>query len=335
MPTSPFAMGDNLQEKSLEDYSFVSLKALWQNPGYTQWQRIYNGPYYGFGLSYGDFYNAKEIGKPASVYGILGIPIFRWAGFSSYSEFQFGMASNWRFYNPETNPKNIAVGGSLTIHLDLALKMYYAINKHLEIGSGISFIHFSNGGFERPNRGVNIYSPTLDLRYRFRESPNYKNIPKANKEPKYHKLMIMLGYGDYQLVEHELDTNYFAFGGLSLLYLNQLSNAFQLGLGSDINYWWGLNANQDGTPGKYSFENITVGIILEPEFVIDRLTLVGGVGIYAIHRNYGNFKQTYQRLGVRYDIYKDLAFGVNVRAINFMLAEVLEFNLSYNLKWEK
>jgi hypothetical protein len=40
-------------------------------------------------------------------------------------------------------------------------------------------------------------------------------------------------------------------------------------------------------------------------------------------------------LGVRYDIYRNISLGVNVRAVNFMLAEFLEFNVGYRIKWEK
>ena len=106
-------------------------------------------------------------------------------------------------------------------------------------------------------------------------------------------------------------------------------------MGTDINYWWGLNANDDGTIAPRDFSNLTIGLILQPEIIIDRLTLASGIGIYARHRNYGNFSQMYQRLGVRYDLYKNLALGVNVRAINFMLAEFMEFNLSYRIDWKK
>ena len=145
----------------------------------------------------------------------------------------------------------------------------------------------------------------------------------------------MLGYGDHQLVEHELDTNYFAIGGISAIYSTQFTNAFRLGYGADVNYWWGLNALSDGTPGKYSFDNITLGLILQPELIIGKLTLVSGIGSYAIHLTYGNFKKPYQRLGARFNFYKNWSIGVNVRAINFMLAEFMEFNLGYRIRWEK
>jgi hypothetical protein len=335
LPTNPFVKGDNLQTKPIENFRFYSLKALWQNPGYTAWQRVYKGPYYGFGLAMGDFDNPREVGYPVSYYGIFGIPVKRWKKMEVFTEFQFGLTSNWVHYDSVSNPKNIVIGGGLTVHLDVALKMHYNVSSRFDLGAGISFIHFSNGGFERPNRGFNIYSPFAEIRYRFTKRPDYQHIEKPNRINMSHDLYFMLGYGDHQLVEHELDTNYFAIAGLSAIYFNQISNACRVGVGTDINYWLGLSANPDGTMGNQTLDNLTIGFILQPEMIIDRLTLVGGVGIYARHLQYGNFNQTYQRLGVRFDVYKNCSFGINVRAINFMLAEFLEFNVGYRIRWRK
>jgi hypothetical protein len=335
MPTTDFVKGDNLLGKPMQKYQALSLKMLWQNPGYTDWQRVYHGPYYGAGLQLTDVYNQTEVGYPVSLFGVLGIPIVRAGRFELYSEFQFGIAAGWKHYDTLTNPKNLAVGGTLTLHVNGSLLAFYQLTRNIDLGAGIGFIHFSNGGFERPNNGLNIYSPSVELKYHFQYRPDYGKMPAARRLQRSDDLYLMLGYGDYQLREHELDTNYFAVGGLSAVYFTQFSNAFRLGYGTDINYWWGMNARPNGTAGLYSFENFTLGLILQPEFIIDKLTLVSGIGIYALHRNYGNFNQTYQRLGVRYDIYKNVSLGVNVRAINFTMAEFLEFNLGYRIKWVK
>jgi hypothetical protein len=227
------------------------------------------------------------------------------------------------------------IGGGLTVHLNIGLNAFYPITKNLDLGAGMSFAHFSNGGFERPNRGFNIYTPSVELKYHLFGRPDVKEIDRPGRLERSNDLYFMLGYGDHQLNEHELDTNYFAVGGVSAIYYTQLANAFRLGYGTDLNYWMGLTALPDGRMGQRDFRNLTVGLVLEPEFIVDRLTLVSGFGIYAIHLNYGNFKQTYQRLGVRYEFYRNLSVGVNVRAINFMLAEFLEFNLGYRIRWMK
>jgi opacity protein-like surface antigen len=332
LPTNPFVEGENFQGKPMEHYQAFTLKTLWQNPGYKDWQKIYKGPYYGIGITVGDFYNREEVGYPISYYGIFGIPIKRWEKLELYSEFQFGLTSNWIKYDSITNPYNIVIGGGLTVHVNIGINAYYPITKHIDLGAGLSFVHFSNGGFERPNRGFNIYAASIELKYHLDTRPDVRAITSPGRLERSNDLYFSLGYGDHQLVEHELDTNYYAVGGVSTIYFTQLSNAFRLGYGADLNYWWGLNALADGTPGPYSLDNFSLGFILQPELIIDRLTIVTGIGIYAIHLKYGNFKQTYQRLGVRYEFYKNLSFGVNVRAINFMLAEFLEFNLGYRIR---
>ncbi|NOR86058.1 MAG: hypothetical protein GQ527_00470 [Bacteroidales bacterium] len=335
LPTNDFVKGDNLANEPINHYQSIAIKMLWQNPGYTDWQKVYKGPYYGFGYMVGDFFNPDELGYPMALYGILGVPIKRWEKLELYTEFQFGMAWNWQIYDSITNPKNVAIGGGYSVHLDIGIVAFYPITKKLDIGGGISFTHFSNGGFERPNRGLNLYSPHIELKYHFADRPKSREIGKTPRLKRSNDLYLMLGYGDHQLVEHELDTNYYAIGGLSVIYFTQLSNAFRFGTGADLNYWWGLNAYPDGTIGPRTMNNFTLGLLIQPELIFNKLTLVSGIGIYAIHLDYGNFQQTYQRLGVRYDIYKNISFGVNVRAVNFMLAEFMEFNMGYVMKWEK
>ncbi len=329
IPTTGFVRGDNLLGKQLKNFTSISIKTVWQNPGYREWQRIYRGPYYGAGISISYFEDSKEVGNPVSVFGILGIPVKRWNRLEIYPEFQFGIACNWVKYDSITNPKNLVIGGGLTVHLNIGIQAFYAVNKNLDLGAGLGFIHFSNGGMERPNRGFNIYSPSFELKYHIPERPPTRTIRKPGILTRHNELYLMLGYGNHQLVEHELDTNYFAVAGLSAICFRQISNAFRIGIGTDFNYWMGLTANPDGTMGKRNFENLTNGIILQPEMIVGRLSLTGGIGLYTIHRNYGNCRQLYQRLGIRYDVYRNLSLGVNVRAVNFMLAEFLEFNLGY------
>lgn len=334
MPTNEFIEGDNLADKPINNYQSINLKVGFQNPGYSDWQRVYRGPYYGIGFYSGDFFTS-ELGYPLAAYGFYGIPIKRWKKLELYSEFQFGMAWNWNHYDSISNPKNIAIGSPLTVYLDIGVNAVYPITKHLDLGGGISFTHFSNGGFERPNRGMNLYAPYVELKYHLSGRPNVRDIEKPRKLEKSNDLYFMLGYGDHQIVEHEFDTNYYAIAGIGVYYSIQHSNAFRSGPGIDFNFWWGLTANPDGTPGPIGIDNLTVGLVYAPELIIDRFSIITGFGIYAKHHLYGNFKQTYQRAGVKYQITDKFSAGFNVRAINFMLAEFLEFNVGYRIKWKK
>ncbi len=335
MPTNDFVKGANFQGLPLINYQSYAVRMLWQNPGYRHWQQVFNAPYYGFGVTINNFFNAAELGTPSSLYGVLGLPITRLNRFQLYGEFQFGIASDWVYYDEKQNPFNLAIGSPVTIHVAGGVNAMYNFGDNIDAGLGINFLHFSNGGTERPNRGLNLSTVALKVNYHFGERAEQKNYVVTEPLTEKRSLLISFSSGLYQPVDDELGANYFDFSGLSVVYLEQLSQAFRLGLGGDFDYWYGLGAATDGTPSSNSRDKLTIGVTIQPEIIIGDLTLVGGVGLYLRHLEYGNAKQLYQRLGVRYDIYRNIAIGMNVRAINFMLAETLEFNLAYRIDWNK
>jgi hypothetical protein len=336
MPTSDFIKGDNLMGKPLKKYQSFTLKMLWQNPGYSDWQKVFRFPNYGVGLTVGNFYDPAEVGYPLSFFGVFGIPIKRWKKLELYSELQYGLTGNWKHYNPVTNPKNIVIGSIFTFHANIGINACYPITKNLDLTAGMGFMHYSNGGIKRPNQGgFNMLAPNLGMKYHLADRPNVRSIKTPGRLERSNDLYFMLCFGKFQPFENELDTIYFAMDGLSIIYFTQLSNAFRMGYGADINYWYEMNALPAGNVLPHNVKNLSLGFILQPEIIIDRLTLVAGIGIYASNIKYGNFKQTYQRWGVRYDIYKNISIGLNLRAINFQTAEYMEFNLGYRIRWIK
>lgn len=230
----------------------------------------------------------------------------------------------------------MAIGSPITVFLDIGVNAKYPITKHLDLGAGLSLTHFSNGGFERPNRGLNLYALYVELKYHLSGRSDVKKTEKPGNLGRSNDLYFMLGYGDHQIVENEFDTNYYSVAGLGVYYSIQHGNAFRSGLGVDFNYLRSLSANPDGTPGvQGTMDNLTVGLIYAPELIINKFSIVTGIGIYAKHYQYGNFNQLYQRAGARYYFTDNFSAGMNVRAVNFMLAEFLEFNVGYTIKWKK
>jgi len=275
LATNPFVRGDNQLGISLNHYRFAAVKLLWQPPGYREWQQLLHQPYYGVGITMADFSDRAEVGYPVSGSGVLGIPLFRYRQIELYNELQFGLATNWNKYDSVTNPKNIAIGGNLAVHLGLGLNMRYQASDVLALGAGVTFLHFSNGGMERPNRGFNVATPEAELIYYPFKRARYTLPCNHMHKPGKNEFYIMVGYGNHQLVEHEFDTNYFAVGGLSCIAFRHFSPTFRLGAGWDANYWMGLTARPDGTIGKRNFDNLILGFIAQPELTIDRLMVTG------------------------------------------------------------
>jgi len=331
LQTNGFVKGDNQAGKPMVNFMSFSLKLLWQNPGYTDWQRIHNIPYYGVGLSVGDLFNPEEIGYPGSLYGILGIPFKRWEKLEIYMELQLGLATHWVIYDPVKNPKNIAIGSDFTSHLNFGFRAFYPVGEKLDLGAGVSFTHFSNGGLERPNYGINQLAPYFDLKYRLAGRPEIPEL-KAPDPLELKKEIVLTGsYSRYQTITDTLDLHYYTVGGLSTYHLWQHSEALKSGFGVDLNVLTGLNIDPMGYPNPLCWDNFTLGIGYQLEFVFDRLSMVGSLGNYAVHVVYKPFHQFYQRIGIKFYLLKNLYTGVNVRTVNFATAEYLEFNLGYRI----
>ena len=333
LPTHKFMKGDNLLGSPLYAFDSYAIKILWQNPGYTYWQKMYKVPYYGFGFSLSNFFNPGEVGYPVSLYGNIGFPVMRWEKLELYSDLQLGVAANWKGFNPETNPKNVIIGSFITAHIGIGMMLLYPISRYVDVGGGMDFLHFSNGATKLPNHGFNVLSPSFEFKYHINERPESRKI-KPPKEPEWSdNLFFMAGFGKYQFTESTYTDKYWTMIGFSVIYYKQLANKFRLGTGTDINYLTGARVHPEKeNTGIQGLENFTVGIGLHPELIIGRLSIIGSLGVYAYHVTNGDFKKIYQRLGVRYDFGNNLSFGVNIRSINFSVAEFLEFNVGYKVQ---
>jgi len=329
--TNSFVKGDNQAGKPIDHFQSFSLKLLWQNPGYKDWQRIHHIPYFGVGLSVVDLFNPDEIGYPISLYGVLGIPIKRWEKLEIYTELQLGLATHWIIYDPVTNPKNIAIGSHFTSHLNFGFRAFYPLGEKLDAGAGVSFTHFSNGGLERPNYGINNWAPYFDLKYRLAGRPEIQELKVPDPLELTKEIVFTGSYSRYQTITDTLDIHYYAVGGLSPYFLWQHTETIKSGFGLDLNILTGLNIDPLGYPNPLTWDNFTLGIGYQLEFVFNRLSIVGGIGSYAKHVVYKPFHQFYQRIGIKLYLLKNLYTGVNVKTVNFATAEYLEFNLGYRI----
>lgn len=333
-PMCDFLSGDNLLGNPLNSFQAYTIKGIWQNPGYSNWQKVFRFPYYGVGLTICDFYNPKEIGYPISLFGIFSIPIKRWEKLELYSEIQYGLTGNWKHYNPETNPKNLVVSGFFTFHASAGINAFYPVTKKIDATTGVAYSHFSNGGLKRPNlKGFNIWYPTLGIKYHLSDRPNTSNIKLPDNLTKYNDLLFMASCSPFQSAKDELDPTYYFMRGLSIIYFTQVSNAIRLGIGSDLNDWNVLNTLSTSKGEPQTGKKWSLGFIFQPEIVIERLSLIFGLGIYATHSEFGNLKQIYQRWGIRYELYKNLSAGLSLRAFEFKTAEYMEFCLGYRYRW--
>lgn len=324
--TNRFVNGDNLAQRPIEAYSGFTAKLGLQNPGTRLWQKLYKSPYYGLGMST-VYLGSNEIGNPVSAFAYLGLPLIRSKYFELYFEYQQGLAANWIVFDPISNPKNIVVGSKFTTHSAIALRAFGKIGKNVDLVGSLGFTHYSNGTLKLPNSGLNLMGSTLGIRYHFRERHAFTATKEKLPVETKRKLASYLSFAFYQ---SSLDSNYYSVLGVSAVYYVEHNLKFRNGLGVDANYWFGQAVIAKNDPSDLVPNQLNLGFLWQPEMAVGRLRFVGGLGIYALHQNFGNFNQLYQRLGIRYNFTKQLSFGMNVRAIDFNTAEFTEYQLGFH-----
>lgn len=77
-------------------------------------------------------------------------------------------------------------------------------------------------------------------------------------------------------------------------------------------------------------DKIGIGIFASGEWIFGKLSVIGQPGYY-LKKMYGD--KWYQRLGIKYHFGRRLFAGINIGAIQFTKADLIEWNLGYRVKW--
>lgn len=108
-------------------YNGLNLKIGWkQRAKKDQYYQIYNYPIYGIGI-YSSTFHSSIIGSPFAIYGFVQTPIAP----KEYSKWSYdyriglGLSGNFRPYNEEENPLNLAIGSKNNVFIDLGIRAQY------------------------------------------------------------------------------------------------------------------------------------------------------------------------------------------------------------------
>ena len=140
----------------------------------------YNYPTFTFGLLVADFnkvrlrydpYGTRPInydsrcGTSYVLYGAFRRAFFRTkSGWSADYTFSNGLGYNTHIYNRYNNVDNIMLGSRLSVYFDVAFRLNYRYRQY-EFFVGPEFRHLSNGGTERPNKGINKLGIGTGVKY--------------------------------------------------------------------------------------------------------------------------------------------------------------------------
>jgi len=350
LQTNAFLEGDNKAGKPIDYYQSLALQYGRQTDGSKEWEHVFNFPFFGVGFYTANFFNIDELGHPMALYGFLGLPVKRWQRSSLGYKLGFGLTYNWEPYDTYENPFNVAIGSYRTVYIDASIYYQYQLGKRWDLNAGFGFTHFSNGGTKKPNSGINLVSPFVELKYNLKDRPLLvRKIVDPYKQ--HHELSFNLGLSGRQIVydvnENEgLDDKYqdvtYTVVNISAAYLKQTTWKNKFGGGIDLTYDESIDAQIDINDGKIekvpavSFgEKMSMGVFGTYEFCVDQLSVASYLGAYVFRKKIDDPDPIlYQKFGVKYHFKSDLYAGVLVRAHNFSVADFIEWHVGYRIKWD-
>jgi len=334
-----YLSGKGNGSKYKESFQSFSLKFGNQTNGSKDWQVAHNYPLWGGGIHIFDFYAPDDLGTPIVVYGFISSAL-RKDRFALRYEIEAGVSFNWSPYNAIDNPNNKAIGSKVNAYLGGGAFLEYNVSNRITANAGFSFNHFSCGSTVQPNRGINIISPRINVKYNlFNTDINYsRRKPLIYDEQNELILTLFTSVRNFAGDVTKLDStvNYnrsnYRVHGMTANLVRQISHKSKIGLGISVSYDNSCNAKET----KCSWEkDLQLSFYPSYEIVFSDLSIIIQPGIY-LHRNRSSYRNPnfYQRIGLKYHFFDNAFFGVSLRAYNFQVSDYIEWTIGYRINWK-
>lgn len=350
-PTNTFFKGENEAGKPIKKAFSAHLKYSFQSQSGSCPDRIYGGSYQGVGIAYYSLGNRQELGNPLAFYLFQGARIARFAPWLSFNyEWNFGLSTGWKPYDYEKNYYNKAIGSKANAYLNTNFYLNWTLNQRLDLTSGLTLAHFSNGNTKFPNAGLNTIGLKVGLIYYVNRENEAVRAIDQQPVPTYPRHvsydLVLFGswrrkgvvFGDKQIPSPHA----YPVLGFNFAPMYNLGYRFRVGASLDGVY--------DGSANVYAREHIgdtehdfykpslnkqlALGLSGRIEYVMPYFTVGTGFGYTILHGG-GDLKAFYQILALKIALTRSsfIHIGYNIKDFhepNFLMLGVgFRFNNSY------
>lgn len=168
LPTNPYFKGNRTQEKPAATALSTHLKYGFGFSRESFYGQRYPYAVQGIGIAFNTFFNATKMGNPVAIYVFQTSRVATLAeNLSLDYEWNFGLSTGWKPYDPETNPDNIVVGSKGNAYINLGMLLNWRVGAKFSLKAGAGISHFSNGNTHFPNAGVNTAGGNVALAWNF------------------------------------------------------------------------------------------------------------------------------------------------------------------------
>ena len=292
------------------------------------WQKVYRYPATGIGFTRVYMGNPDVLGNASAIYTYINLPYFETKNLILYGKFAAGVAYLNKDFDLYHNKYNIAIGSHINAYLNINIEFRYKIFKRLYLLSGIGLNHFSNGGTTKPNKGINLFLPTMGLSYAMQKTEYKKHEISVPKFTKKNELSIIYAIG-YSGIEAANPKKYFA-SSISLNAERQFSYKGKYGIGLDIFYDTSIpfyNNIKDTVINNSFSGKIYAGSHISYDFVFSKTSFTIQFGAYFYKGN--NFEEyVYNRFGLKYRINNRWLANLSLKSF-WAKAKFPEFGIGY------
>jgi hypothetical protein len=297
--------------------------------GNKNWHSAYKFPLVGGEISVYDFGNSSILGYSVGFNPFIIFPI---AGTSKYTlglKVSPGLNYVSKVYNLTKNPTNIAISTHINAQILLGVENTFRISNHIDFIVGLNMIHVSNATFQKPNTGLNSTSVSAGLRFKKQSSKQKYSSVSLSKTSSKRSLNLHVGSAIKEIRESGGRKYEVYYLSTELLYpLTSYTNvggsidAFYDGSSHQIASELGVNYNNRVELGK-------IGAATCIELKLDRLSVIGHLGVYAYNRiREGNY--LYQRIGLRYKLAQHLSANLGLKT-HLNVADHFELGIVFRL----
>lgn len=178
--THPFLKGHNDNNRVFRNALSAHLKYAFRFAPHTLTARAYGHPYQGIGLGYYTFDEPDYLGSPLAAYLFQGAPVCRIAPWLTLNyEWNFGLSFGWQPYNASWNSDNRVIGSRLNAYMNVNVFFNWWLSKRIDLTTGVSLTHFSNGNTKVPNAGLNTIALKLGVIYKLNGTAVNSNQEQA------------------------------------------------------------------------------------------------------------------------------------------------------------
>ena len=302
----------------------------YQTLGKHKWEHLYNFPAMGIGYYRGYPGKTSVLGRVNSAFAFMEFTTREKSSYSTRIKYSLGFAHFSQFHHPETNEQNHAIGTPFNVHFNVNYSFLYRIAPESQLLAGVSFTHFSNGAYKKPNKGLNLLDINIGLRQSLGEErprlqvPLYGNV--LEHLPAWN-LNFVLGMGKMQKT---IEPNQYSALSLSINLSRQSNLTNQWGFGVDMFYDDFIKAEaREQRDAQVFKEYLHGGLHVSHDIVFHNLSAIFNLGYYTFYY-VKPYKPIYQRVGLRYEFSSGVIAGVSLKT-HYAKADFVEWGLGYRI----